>query len=57
MDAMGGQNDLLGTDKACIPSIFIKTSQFLLVKARCQFSPNFNFFEKLRKIEIGPKGR
>ena len=26
-DAGGGQNDPLGTDKACVPSIFIKNSQ------------------------------
>jgi hypothetical protein len=27
IDAGGGQNDPLGTDKAGMPSIFIKTSQ------------------------------
>ena len=40
-DAGGGvQNDPMGTDKACMPSIFITI-----------------FFEKLRMIEIGPRGR
>ena len=33
MQGEGGQNDPLDKDKALIPSIFIKTSQFFLVKA------------------------
>jgi hypothetical protein len=35
----GGQKCPLDTDKACIPSIFIKTSQIFLVKAdiNCNF--------------------
>ena len=49
----GGQNDPLSTNKACMPSIFIKTSQkFLLGVSFHKF-----FFEKLRMIEIGPRGR
>ena len=42
-----------GMDKACIPSIFIKTSQFFFGES-CLMSA---FFGKLRMIEIGPRGR
>ena len=38
-DAGGGQNDPLSTDKAFMPSIFIKTSQKLVKAVRCQLSP------------------
>ena len=48
-DAGGGQNDPLGTDKACMPSIFIKTSQFIFLMKAIRF--------QLRMIQIGPRGR
>ena len=53
----GVQNDPLDTDKACIPSIFIKTSQFFFSES-CLMSAFIQiFFEKLRMIEIGSRGR
>ena len=45
------------TDVACIPSIFIKTSQIFFFGESCLMSAfTKNFFEKLRMIEIGPRG-
>ena len=53
----GGQNDPLVTDKACMPSIFIKTPQFFFDKSCVISAFTKIFFEKLRMIEIGPRGR
>ena len=44
-DAGGGvQNDPLVTDKACMPSIFIKTPQIFFWWKLCDFSFHQNFF-------------
>ena len=57
-DAGGGvQNDPLDTDKACIPSIFIETSQIFFGESCLMSAFTKNFFEKLRVLEIGPRGR
>ena len=56
-DAGGGQNDPLVTDKACMPSIFIKTPQIFFDESCVISAFTKNFFEKLRMIEIGPRGR
>ena len=54
----GVQNDPLDTDKACIPSIFIETSQIVFFGESCLMSAfTKKFFEKLRVLEIGPRGR
>ena len=44
-------------DKACIPSIFIKTSQFFFDESCVISAFTKFFFEKLRMIEIGLRGR
>ena len=52
-----GQKCLLDTDKTCIPSIFIKTSQIVFGESCLMSAFTKNIFEKLRMIEIGPRGR
>ena len=44
-----------GTDMACIPSIFIKTSQILFDESCLTSAFTKNVFGKLRMIEIGPR--
>ena len=51
----GGQNDPLVTDKA-MPSIFIKTPQIFFDESCVISAFTKIFFEKLRMIEIGPRG-
>ena len=54
---VGGQKCPLETDDACIPSIFIKTSQFFFFGERCLISAFTKIqFGKLRMIEIGRRG-
>ena len=53
----GAQNDPLVTDKACMPSIFIKTPQIFFDESCVISAFTKKFFEKLRMIEIGPRGR
>ena len=45
-----------GMDKACIPSIFIKTSQFFFGESCLMSAFTKKNVEKLRMIEIGPRG-
>jgi hypothetical protein len=55
----GGQKCLLDTDKACTYSFnFYQnfSNLFLVIAVWCQLLPKF-LFEKLRMIEIGPRGR
>ena len=56
-DVGGGQNDPLVTDKACMPSIFIKTPQIFFYESCVISAFTKIFFEKLRMIEIGPRGQ
>ena len=53
----GGQSVPMDTDKASIPSIFIKTSQIFFGESCLMSAFTKNFFEDLRMIEIGPRGR
>ena len=57
-EAEGGgvQKCPLDTDKASIPSIFIKTSQNILCISCLMSAFTKIFFGKLRMIEIGPRG-
>ena len=57
MGGGGVQNGPLDTDKACIPSIFIKTSQLFFGESCLMSAFTKKCFEKLRMIEIGPRGR
>ena len=50
-----GQNDPLGMDKACMSSIFVKTSQIFFWWKLLDVSFHQIFFEKLRMIEVGPR--
>jgi hypothetical protein len=53
--AGGGGFCQLSTDIACIPSIFIKTSQILFGESCLMSAFTKKFFGKLRMIEIGPQ--
>ena len=53
----GGQNGPLDTDSKCIPSIFIKPSQFFFGESCLMSAFTKISFGKLRMTEIGPRGR
>ena len=56
LDLSGEQLVHPGMDMVCIPSIFIKTSQFFFDES-CLISAVTNFFGgKLRMLKVGPRG-
>ena len=55
--AGGGCGMTSVADMACMPSIFIKTSQIFFVESCWISAFTKKFFGKLRLLEVGPRGR
>ena len=55
--AGGGCGKTSVADMACMPSIFIKTSQIFFVESCWISAFTKKFFGKLRLLEVGPRGR
>ena len=56
LDLSGEQLVHPGIDMACIPSIFIKTSQFFFDESCLISAFTKIFFGKLRMLKVGPRG-
>ena len=57
LDLSGEQLVHPGMDMACIPSIFIKTSQIFFDESCLISAFTKIFFGKLRMLKVGPRGR